>query len=624
MRADQRSNGGRWNDLGVYTFAAGQALVVLGNDTAGFPVADAVRIEEVPAGGAGGSFDQTVDNTSAQAVPAGSWLSSSFVPGYQGSDYLWTTAGDGSASVEWSFQIPAPGSYEVLAWWSAPFSTRSPDAPFTVQHAAGSTTRTVDQRANGGRWNSLGTYTFAAGQARVVLSNAATRNPVADAVRIREVGASGGLSADFAASPRSGQAPLQVAFSDRSVGGGAPIESWFWEFGDGSTSSERNPTHVYGGSGRYSVSLTVRSAGRQDTLQRPAWVDVSNSSGIAFDFGWPIDESQFVVLQSFGNQRIERGSSRHSGTDFGVYGSAVEVRAIANGWVEKVAAVSGFGNTVMLRHVLPDGETLYSWYNHLAQAGSLTIGQFVPRGARLGVVGETGWTPSGIHLHLELKRRNDVSGGYLGDLSQHLDPYEYILSRLVYRPEPTRTCLDGTPADRCSVTRPLRCVEGGHLVENSLKCGCDRGVPQSDNSCSKSEDWIVLDNGDPGFSSGGGWERSTEVMGFYGSDYLKSRGGQSEATAVWRPTVPTTGYYTLYGWWRDRFSTDRSTRDRSASVLVDHAGGRTNLTVDMSDYRKGWKALGTFRFEAGTSHAVVVFGSLNGDVVADAFALAPQ
>jgi len=281
---------------------------------------------------------------------------------------------------------------------------------------------------------------------------------------------------------------------------------------------------------------------------------------------------------------------------------------------------------VMLRHELPNGEIVYSWYNHLAQAvgGSLTIGEFVPKGTRLGVVGETGWTPSGIHLHLELKRRNDVSGGYLGNLSEHLDPYEFILSRLAYRPDPSRTCSDGTPADRCSVTRPLRCVEGGHLAENSLKCGCDRGVPQSDNTCSKSEDWIVLDNGEPGFSSGGGWVRSTEIMGFYGSDYLTARAGQSEATAVWKPTVPTTGYYTLYGWWRDRFSADRSARARRASVLVDHAGGRTNLTVDMSDYAKGWKALGTFRFEAGTSHAVVVFGSLDGDVVADAFALAPE
>ena len=161
-------------------------------------------------------------------------------------------------------------------------------------------------------------------------------------------------------------------------------------------------------------------------------------------------------------------------------------------------------------------------------------------------------------------------------------------------------------------------------MENSLKCGCDRGVPQSDNTCSKSESWIVLDNGDAGFSAGGGWERTTEIMGFYGGDYLTARAGRSEATAVWRPTIPASGYYTLYGWWRDRLSADRSSRERNASLLVEHAGGRTNLTVDMSDPIKGWKPLGTFRFEAGTSHAVVVFGSLFGDVVADAFALAPQ
>lgn len=33
--------------------------------------------------------------------------------------------------------------------------------------------------------------------------------------------------------------------------------SWFWDFGDGATSEERNPTHIYGKKGSFDVSLTI-------------------------------------------------------------------------------------------------------------------------------------------------------------------------------------------------------------------------------------------------------------------------------------------------------------------------------------------------------------------------------
>ena len=46
------------------------------------------------------------------------------------------------------------------------------------------------------------------------------------------------------------------------------------------------------------------------------------------------------------------------------------------------------------------------------------------------------WTPSGVHLHLEIKRSNDATGGYINNLGSHLDPIEFIQSRLAYPPRP--------------------------------------------------------------------------------------------------------------------------------------------------------------------------------------------
>jgi PKD repeat protein len=47
-------------------------------------------------------------------------------------------------------------------------------------------------------------------------------------------------------------------FTETSSGNGAPITDWFWDFGDGNTSAERNPEHIYNShEGTYIVSLTV-------------------------------------------------------------------------------------------------------------------------------------------------------------------------------------------------------------------------------------------------------------------------------------------------------------------------------------------------------------------------------
>ncbi|MEO1084088.1 MAG: PKD domain-containing protein, partial [Acidobacteriota bacterium] len=47
---------------------------------------------------------------------------------------------------------------------------------------------------------------------------------------------------------------LEVTFTDTSTG--SPT-AWAWSFGDGATSAEANPTHLYGGAGAYEVTLEV-------------------------------------------------------------------------------------------------------------------------------------------------------------------------------------------------------------------------------------------------------------------------------------------------------------------------------------------------------------------------------
>lgn len=64
------------------------------------------------------------------------------------------------------------------------------------------------------------------------------------------------VTAQFEVNVNGGEAPLQVAFTDLSSSTN-PIISWLWDFGDGGSSTVKNPTHVYQNAGNWTVTLTV-------------------------------------------------------------------------------------------------------------------------------------------------------------------------------------------------------------------------------------------------------------------------------------------------------------------------------------------------------------------------------
>jgi PKD repeat protein len=88
-----------------------------------------------------------------------------------------------------------------------------------------------------------------------------TSDPLRDAVFVMDVAGSTpsptAPTASFTATPTSGQAPLTVAFNDTSTGGPT---SWLWDFGDGQSSTTRNPSHEYTAIGTYTATLTASNA----------------------------------------------------------------------------------------------------------------------------------------------------------------------------------------------------------------------------------------------------------------------------------------------------------------------------------------------------------------------------
>lgn len=74
-----------------------------------------------------------------------------------------TDAGTGvDGVVRFLPDLPAPGRYEVFLHWPRVSDDRpaATNAPIGIRHAGGTTILSIDMRADGCRWVSLGTYTF--------------------------------------------------------------------------------------------------------------------------------------------------------------------------------------------------------------------------------------------------------------------------------------------------------------------------------------------------------------------------------------------------------------------------------------------------------------------------------
>ncbi len=81
-------------------------------------------------------------------------------------------------------------------------------------------------------------------------------------------------TADFTANQTQGCGiPFTINFTETATG----EVSWFWEFGDGQTSTQQNPSHSYAASGSYGVRLTVTSAdGCTRTSFKPNYINISS------------------------------------------------------------------------------------------------------------------------------------------------------------------------------------------------------------------------------------------------------------------------------------------------------------------------------------------------------------
>ncbi|MDY0128928.1 MAG: PKD domain-containing protein [Methanosarcina vacuolata] len=110
--------------------------------------------------------------------------------------------------------------------------------------------------------------------------------------------------ANFSASPTSGKAPLTVAFTDKSTR--SPTK-WKWTFGDGTTSTQQNPTHKYSKAGEYTVTLVATNNNGSNTVTKSDYIKVATKPVANFTSSGTYGKAPFNVTFTDTSTEIPTG-----------------------------------------------------------------------------------------------------------------------------------------------------------------------------------------------------------------------------------------------------------------------------------------------------------------------------
>lgn len=91
------------------------------------------------------------------------------------------------------------------------------------------------------------------------------------------------LNAAFSLDKTSGTIPLVVNLMDRSTGNPT---SWQWNFGDGNSSTDQNPSHTYTVAGSYSITLSVSDGSDTDSVVKTNTIFVTSAQDTLYTEGF--------------------------------------------------------------------------------------------------------------------------------------------------------------------------------------------------------------------------------------------------------------------------------------------------------------------------------------------------
>lgn len=137
----------------------------------------------------GTAWSTIIDNSSGGFSASANWGTSTFSSQRYGADYRYATPVAASDAAYYSATLPSSGSYKIETWYPANTGYNAA-TPYVIFASTGNQTVSVNQQANGGKWNSVGTFSFNSGAQQLLAISrwtSGTNYVIADAIRVTKV-----------------------------------------------------------------------------------------------------------------------------------------------------------------------------------------------------------------------------------------------------------------------------------------------------------------------------------------------------------------------------------------------------------------------------------------------------
>lgn len=529
-----------------------------------------------------------IDDGDPETSYTGTWSASSGEDPYDG-DSVWSRDG---ATYTWTFSPEISGNYDVFVWWTE-MSSRDSNVQIDIEHQGGEATVYVNQQDNGGQWNHVGGYPFAADSSYdvTVIAQYSTTT-CADAVRFVYIG-SGNL-APIATIESISPAPALLGEPVNFMGQGqdtdGSVTAYKWRSNlvveDISNLSSFSTTTLP--AGVHTISFSVQDDDGQWSTDATQSITVIDGYGehIFACFGYATNNRKSLIRET-----LENLGAYQEG-DLWIYRNESQNKTYIVHFVEDIEGMkeglTTEGSTVMsFQHSnyglgtvfgTPDEfskqviEELYyvdddRIFNFSSPWISVSISGMVESQAY------PNWWP-------EFKDGTSAIMPY--DFGGPIDPaYNYYLTYQMpgdpnhYKVETVRnSALQRFPDSR----RPAWHSLYGY-------------VPDSTNPDHKKYYIISPPEWEPEFQTVGNWTPSGGDAGYAGN-YLYNAAGQGDDMAIWYFDIPATGDFKLFARWISSAS-----RPSDAPYTVNHAFGSNTIEMDQNINSDQWNELGQFHFE---------------------------
>jgi hypothetical protein len=519
--------------------------------------------------------------------------------------------------------MAAADTFFVSAWWKAS-TNRATDAPYTINYDGGSVTVRVDQQNNGGVWNVLGSYPFAAGTSgSVVLSDDANGYVIADAVRFDN---GTGDPTTSAPNVTGDNATYGFYVTGHDAAGTSDIDCLSCHDAGKAHIDHAHRTYVAGAT-HYGDSYRLQVSSDKPSKDDALCFVCHNRTEVMGASTLDVSHTNFWNNDGL----IENSHRLHTGYKFnsfdsdfdGTFDSPISCNACHN--------VHGPPNPAMIRH----GELIskppalnFSYLGSTTLVGST--------GGRMNYSGTNNGVCQSCHGGISYSRTpylgpkvvmaqgdpdpvaNDGTGTSLITVFVSDPDGDLILVNPV--------TIDLTPISG-SATQPMTDDGGGNysylvtipvttpdapivFVITATDTAANTGTGEARLNVVEPGS-LYLD--DPDAELVCDWGSSATG---YSGGYRWHAAGTGGCTATWTPDVPTTDTYNVYAWWKS--SPNRAT-DSPYTIYYD--GGSATVDVNQEINGSQWNYLGNFPFAAGTSGSVELSDDADEFVIADAIKL---